>query len=324
MSRRSLGALIASLLLALVHTSTLSQAFPSRPLRIVVAGVPGGPGDEGARLVAVRMSETLGQPVVVDNRPGGSAQIAAAQVLQAPADGHTLFVGDIGAFAINGALHANLSFDPTKDFLPISTLMSSPMVLLVPAASTLNSVDELVARARAPMGRLTFASAGVGTGSHLIAEMLKMRSGARLAHVPYNGFPAAIQALMAGDADLLFQVLGAALPLAKAGKVRMLAVTSPTRSAIAPEVPTTAELGYPDLGLEPWFGIAARAGTPEAAMVRLHREVIAALKHPETVKRLTDAGFEPRPTSPEDFRDFIRAESTRWGRVVRASGARRD
>jgi tripartite-type tricarboxylate transporter receptor subunit TctC len=264
----------------------------------------------------------MGQPVVVDNRPGGGAQIAAAQLMQAPADGHTLFAGDIGAFAINSSLYTNLSFDPLKDFQPISSLMSAPIVLIVPAGGPSKSLKELLERAKSPQGRLTFASPGIGTGSHLIGEMLKMRTGARLEHVPYKGLAQATQALLAGEVDMLFQVMGSALPLAKAGKVRMLAIGAPTRSALAPEVATTEELGFADVRMAPWFGMVTRAGTPEPVVARLHREVVAALMHPDTTKRLTDAGFDPLPSTPQQFGSFMSEESARWGRVVRALGTR--
>jgi tripartite-type tricarboxylate transporter receptor subunit TctC len=291
---------------------------------MIVNAPPGGPTDLVARIVAARVGDSTGQSVIVDNRPGGGSQIAAAQLMQAPADGHTLMVGDIGAFAINSSLYAKLAFDPLRDFQPITTLMSSPSVLIVPARSPSNSLEELLGRARPPQGRLTLGSPGVGTGAHLIGEMLRMRTGANLEHVPYNGVPQATQALVAGEVDLLFQVMGAALPLAKAGKVKILAVAAPARSARMPEVPTTIELGHSDLRMSPWFGVVTRSGTPQAVVARLHREVIDALAHPDTMKRLGELGYDPFPSSPEQFASFMRDESVRGGQVVRASGARAD
>lgn len=322
MAWKAVAASLGIVLLGLVTTDSVAQTFPSRPVRLIVNAPPGGPTDLVGRMVAARMTESMGQPVVIDNRPGGGAQIAVAQLMLAPPDGHTLFAGDIGAFAINPSLYANLAFDPLRDFQPISTLMSSPSVLVVPAASAATSIDELLARAKVPQGRLTFASPGMGTGSHLLAEVFKMRTGANLVHVPYKGSAAATQAVLTGEVDMMFQVLGSTLPHAKAGKVKMLAIAAPARSPRAPEVPTTAELGYPDVHMSPWFGLVTRAGTPEAIVRRLHGEVTAALNHPATAKQLADVGFDPLPSSPEQFGSFMRAENARWGAVVRASGVR--
>lgn len=322
MIRRRLASLIALVLTGPALVVGRAQTFPSRPLRVIVNAPPAGPTDWIARMLAARMSESTGQSVVIDNRPGAGSQIAAAQLMQAPPDGHTLLIGDIGAFAINPALYANLSFDPLRDFQPITTLISAPIVLLVSARSPFNSLEELLVRATRPQGRLSFASPGVGTGSHLIAEMLRVRTGANLEHVPYKGVPQATHALLTGEVDMLFQIVGSAFPLAKADKVRVLAVAAPTRSALLPEIPTTSELGHSDLRMSPWFGIVARAGTPEAVVARVHREVIAALAHPDTMKRLAELGFDAVPSAPDQFERFMREESVRWGQVVRASGAR--
>jgi tripartite-type tricarboxylate transporter receptor subunit TctC len=299
-----------------------AQTLPSHALRIIVNAPHGGPTDLVARMIAARISDSTGQSVIVDNRPGGGSQIAAAQLMQSPADGNTLLVGDIGAFAINASLYAKLSFDPLKDFQPISTLMSSPSVLIVPAVSPSNSLQELLERAKSPHGRLTFASAGLGSGAHLIAEMLKTRTGAKLDHVPYNGMPQATHAVVAGEVDLLFQVMGVALPLSKAGKVKVLAIASPARSPRMPEVPTTSELGHPYLRMSPWFGVVTRSGTPQDVVARLHRKVTDALAHPDTTKRLGELGYDPFPSSPEQFASFMREESERWAQVVQASGTR--
>jgi tripartite-type tricarboxylate transporter receptor subunit TctC len=301
-----------------------SQNFPSRPIRLLVPFPPGGASDQVSRLLGQKITESTGQAVIVDNRPGGGAQIAATALMQAPADGYSLLIGDIGAFAINTSLYQNLSFNPQRDFQPISLVMSSPMVLLVPTKSTANSVSELLEIPKRGAGHLSYASQGIGTGGHLLAEMFKSASNAPLVHVPYKGGAPAMQDLVAGQVDLLFDAMGVAVPQARGGKARILAVAAPQRSPRAPDVPTMAEAGYPNVLMTVWFGIVARAGTPEPLVRRLNSEIVSALNSPDVSKRLNDQGFDPSPSTAEEFAARIRDETAKWSVVVKASGARVD
>ncbi len=322
--KRTLAACLAAVSVVLATPQVVAQTFPAKPVRIVVPFPPGGPTDQIGRILAQKLQDSWGQSVVVDNRPGGGGQIGAAQLKQAVADGHTLFIGDMGALAVNATLYADLSYDAVRDFQPISLLMSAPMVVLVSGASSVNSVADLVARGTGAGAKLNFASQGIGSGGHLAGEMLRMQSGANLNHVPYKGGAPAMQDLMGGQVDLFFEVIGAALPQARAGKVKMLAVATPRRLAVAPDVPTTAETGFPRLTMSPWFGIVTRAGVPEASVRKLNADITAVLALPDVVKRLTDVGFDPIPGSPEQFAAFMREETERWGAVVKSSGARVD
>src|SRR2546421_791117 len=300
-----------------------AQSFPSKPIRLLVPFPPGGPTDQVSRLVGQKIAESTGQPVLVDNRPGGGSQIAASALLQAPADGYTLFIGDIGALAVNPTLYEKLSYDPQRDFVAVSRVMSSPMVLLVPVKSSANSVAQLLDLAKS-QGRLSYASQGIGTGGHLLAEMFKSATSAPLVHVPYKGSAPAMQDLIAGQVDLLFDLMGAGLPQARGAKAKLLAVGTRERSPRAPEVPTMAEAGYPDVVMTVWFGIVAKSGTLDSLVRTLNGHIVSALNSPEVSKRLYDQGFDPSPSTPEEFGAQMRSEREKWGAVVKSSGARVD
>lgn len=302
----------------------LAQSFPAKSVRIVIPFPPGGPTDQIGRMLGQKLQESWGQSVLVDNRPGAGGQIAAAQLKQAPADGYTLYIGDMGALAINATIYENFSFDPLRDFAPITGLMNSAMMVLVPASSPSNTLAELMARASGPNGRLNYASQGIGAGGHLAGEMLRVQSRANLNHVPYKGGAPAMQDLIAGQVDLFIDVLGSALPQARAGKLKMLAVLGPRRLASAPEVPTTAEAGYPNLVMSAWFGLVTRAGVPDAVIRKLHDDVVTALGSADITRRLIDVGFEPTPTTPEQFGAFMREETERWGAVAKTAGVKVD
>jgi tripartite-type tricarboxylate transporter receptor subunit TctC len=308
---------------AVLASAACAQSFPSRPIRLLVPFPPGGPTDQVSRLLGQKITESTGQPVLVDNRPGGGSQIAAAALLQAPADGYTVLIGDIGALAVNPTLYEKLSYDPQRDFLAISRVMSSPMVLLVPVKSPAGNVAQLLELAKS-RGRLSYASQGIGTGGHLLAEMFKSVTGATMVHVPYKGSAPAMQDLIAGQVDLLFDLMGAGLPQARGGKVKMLAVGTPQRAERAPEVPTMAEAGYPDVAMTVWFGMVARSGTPDAVVRVLNNQIVSALKNPEVAKRLYDQGFDASPSTAEEFAAQMRSEREKWGAVVKSSGARVD
>jgi tripartite-type tricarboxylate transporter receptor subunit TctC len=314
-----------ALALAAWAAASLAQpaAFPSRPVRIVVP-FPGGLADTLARMLAPRMGEALGQPVLVENRPGGSGVIGAQEVLRAPADGHVLFLGHIGTHAINPHIFAKLAYDADRDFAPVSLLLTVPNLLIVHPAVPAASVRELVAHAKANPGRLSYGSPGSGSSGHLAAELFKSLAGVEIVHVPYKGAAPALQDLLGGQIQLLFDTLAQGLPQARAGKVRALAVTSARRQAVAPEIATMDEQGFPGWETGPWFGFFVRSGTPEPAAQRLHGETVRALQGPEVADRLAAQGAIIVGNSPAEFAAFIRAESARWGKVVREAGIKAD
>ena len=314
---------LSALLLIVVCGTSFAQAFPSRPLRIVVP-FPGGVADTLARMLSPRMSEALGQPVVVENKPGGSGAIGAQEVIRAPADGHTVFLGHIGTHAVNPHLFSKLNYDPEKDFAPLTLLITVPNLLVVHPSVPATNVRELVAHAKGKPGALSYASPGSGSSGHPAAELFKSMAGVDLLHVPYKGAAPALQDLMGGQVQVLFDTLAQALPQAKAGKVRALAVTTLKRQPVAPEVPTMDEQGFAGWETGPWFGLFVRTGTPEPAAGRLHAEAVKALNAAEVRAKLTALGANVAGNSPTEFAAFIRAEHARWGKVVRDAGIRAD
>lgn len=321
--------LFAAILLsaALVATSLAASAqpasFPARPVRIVVP-FPGGVADTLARMLAPGMAAALGQPVLVENKPGGSGAIGAQEVLRAPADGHTIFLGHIGTHAINPHLFARPGYDAERDFAPLTLLLTVPNLLVVHPAVPAATLRELIAYAKSKPGALSYGSPGNGSSGHLAAELLKSLAGIDMVHVPYKGAAPALQDLIGGQIQLLFDTVAQALPQAKAGKVRALAVTALQRQPVVPDVPTMDELGFPGWETGPWFGLFVRTGTPETIVLRLHAESARALLAPEVKDRLASQGARVVGNSPAAFAAFIRAEHARWGKVVRDAGIRAD
>jgi tripartite-type tricarboxylate transporter receptor subunit TctC len=297
-----------------------AQTFPSKNINIVVPFPPGGVTDQVARVVAEKLQAGLGKPVIVENKPGAGGQIAAAAVLKADADGHTLFIGDSGALAINHGLYKKFSYDPLKDFTPISNLVASPLVLVVPKDSPANSVSELVALAKQKNG-LNYASQGIGTVGHLLGELFRTKTGTALNHVAYKGSAPALQDLAGGQVDLLFDPVITASPLVTSGKIKALGLAAAGRSATLPDVKTLSESGTPGVDAGVWFGLVAKAGTPEPVVRRLNEEVQKALKSPDVVKRFNDQGLEIVATTPAQFGAFMKDEVARWAPIVKASGA---
>jgi tripartite-type tricarboxylate transporter receptor subunit TctC len=314
---------LSFVLLLLVCGTSFAQSFPSKSLRIVVP-FPGGITDVLARMLSPKMGEALGQPVVVENKPGGSGQIGALEVIRAPADGHTLFLGHIGTHAINPHIFAKLNYDPEHDFAPVTLLMTVPNLLVVHPSVPASSVRELIAHVKAQPGALSYASPGSGSSGHLAAELFKSLAGVNIVHVPYKGAAPALQDLMGGQVQLLFDTLAQALPQAKAGRVRALAVTSLKRQGVAPDIATMDEQGFSGWETGPWFGVFLRAGTAEPVLRKVHLEAVKALNAPEVRDRLVAQGANPVGNTPEEFAAFIRAESARWGKVVRDAGIRAD
>jgi tripartite-type tricarboxylate transporter receptor subunit TctC len=318
--RLLLHTLAASLALALVGPAA-AQAFPTKNLTVVVPFPPGGVTDQVARVIAQKLQEGLGKTVIVENKPGAGGQIAAAVVTKADADGHTLFIGDSGALAINPGLYKNFSYDPLKDFTPISNLVASPLVLVVPKDSPANSVAELIALAKKKPGGLNYASQGIGTVGHLLGELFRTQTGTALNHVAYKGSAPALQDVMGGQVDLLFDPVITASPLVTTGKLKALGVAAARRSTTLPEVKTLAEAGTAGVDAGVWFGLVAKAGTPEPVVKKLSEEVQKALKSADVVKRFTDQGLALVGNTPAEFGAFMRSEVARWAPIVKASGA---
>jgi tripartite-type tricarboxylate transporter receptor subunit TctC len=322
--RNSLVRVVAAAVLASAASIAFAQAFPSRPITIVIPFPPGGISDNSTRLISQKAAEGLGQPIVIENRPGAGGQIGADVVKKARPDGHTLYLANIGSHGINQSLYSKLSYDPTKDFDPITVLFSSPTLVLVPASSPVKSMSELVAYAKANPGKVSYGSQSIGSGGHLSGEIMKARNGLQMTHVPYKGSAPALIDLVGGRIDFLFDPITTALPFVKDGRARALAITSDKRSPLAPDVPTIVELGYAGYDVNPWFGLAAPAGTPRPVIDRLNAEFVKALKDPEVVKRLSDQGIDTVGGSPEAFAQFIQSETARWTDVVKTSGAKAD
>lgn len=311
--------------LAFAGAGARAETWPARPLRLVLPFPPGGTADVLGRLVADRLAAALGQPVVVDNRPGASGNIAAEAVARAAADGYTLLLGTQGTHAANAALFQRLPFDPLRDFTPIAPLALVPNILVVHPGLPVHTLEEFIAHARANPGRLRFGSSGSGTSIHLAGEMFKARTGVEMEHVPYRGSAPAQNDLVAGRIELMFELLPGTLGQIRAGAVRPIAVASRVRMAALPEVPTFIEAGLPDFVTGAWFGLFAPAGTPEPIVRRL-AAAMAEMTGPNgtLIGRLAELGAEPLHAGPAEFAAFVRAEAARWAEIVRRSGARLD
>lgn len=319
-TRRSFLAAAAALPLASQTAVQAADSFPSRPVTWVVPYPPGGFGDALSRQIAQKLEAGLGQTVLVENRPGAGGQIGAAYVKQKLADGYTLLYGDLGPFSMNASLYPKLNYDTLKDFAPLTRLLTSPLVLVVPPASPLNSFADLVKAARAPKG-LSYGSFGVGSQPHIWTEMLKGETQGHFQHIPYKGAAPAVQDLMGGQLDMMLDVVANSMPLVREGKLKALAlVGSARRLPQLPQVPTMTELGHPSLDTEGWTGVVVRAGTPAPIVKRLHEEVVKAVQSPEVVRRYAELGLVVAPQSPAQFAELIRTETARWGRVIRSAG----
>jgi tripartite-type tricarboxylate transporter receptor subunit TctC len=301
-----------------------APAYPTKAIRLVVPFPPGGATDILARNVAQKLSETWGQRVVVDNRPGAGGNIGSELVAKAAPDGYTLEMGTVGTHAINASLYSKMPYDHVKDFAPIILVAGVPNVLVVNPSLPVNSVQELIAYAKANPGKLNFASSGPGTSIHLSGELFKVMAGVQMTHVPYKGSAPALQDLLGGQVQLMFDNLPPSLPQIKGGKLRALAVTSLTRAPALPDVPTIAESGLPGFEASSWFGILAPASTPPAIIAKVNAEVAKWLASPEGKDKLAAIGANAGGGSPEDFARHIQAETAKWAKVVKESGAKVD
>ncbi|TRZ96832.1 MAG: tripartite tricarboxylate transporter substrate binding protein [Rhodocyclaceae bacterium] len=315
---------IFSVLLCLTASLGYAQDYPNKPVRMVVPFPPGGTTDILARAVGQKLSESWGQQVVIDNRPGAGGNIGTDIVAKSPADGYTLLMGTVGTHSINASLYAKLPFDPIKDFTPVTLVASVPNVLVVNATVDAKSVKELIALAKSKPGQLAFASSGNGTSIHLAGELFKSMTGVAMLHIPYKGSAPAIAELLGGQTNMMFDNLPSAMPHIKSGRLRALAVTSVRRSPALPDVPTIAETGISGYEASSWFGVLAPAGTPKDIVARIQVDIAKALNAPEIKERLSGQGAEPVGNTPEQFAEHIKAESAKWAKVVKDSGAKVD
>jgi tripartite-type tricarboxylate transporter receptor subunit TctC len=299
-----------------------AQDFPNRPLRLIVTVPPGGAADFIARLVGAKISESLGQPVVVENRGGAGGTIAADAVAKAPADGYTLLQNSITTHGVGPHLYAKLPYDPVRDFAPVSGLALLPLIMAVNADLPPKSIDELIVYAKSTP--LNFASSGNGGAPHMAAELFKSVTGAPLTHVPYKGSGPAVADLIGGRVQIMFDAAPSLIAHVRSGKLRVLAAASAERNRLLPEVPTFAELGYPKVAVSLWYGLLVPAATPKPIIERLNRETAKALASPEVRDKLLAQGAEPMPGTPEAFGAFMQEEMAKWAPVVKQAGVKLD
>ena len=314
------------LMLALLATAIGAQAqtFPNKPIRLICPFPPGGAVDIASRAAAHTLSQLLGQPVTVDNRPGAGGNIGAEITAKSAPDGYTLLMTTSGIMAINPALYSKIPFDPIKDFAPISMLVSLNNVLVLHPSVPAKSVQEVVAMAKAQPGKLTYASSGNGTSIHLSGELFKTMAGVDMLHIPYKGSAPAVTDLLAGQVNMMFDNIPSSLPHIKAGKLRALAVTGAKRSPQLPELPTIAEAGIAGYDSYVWFGVVAPAGTPPEIIARLNAALVKTAATPEFRDRLTGQGYEVLSSTPEQMATNIRGEIAKWSKIVKDSGAKVD
>jgi len=319
MLRWTLGAMFACIALG-----ALAQSYPNRPIRLVVPFPAAGTTDILARAAAQKLTESLGQAVIVDNRPGAGGNIGSDLVAKSAPDGYTLLMGTVGTHAINPSLYSKMPYDHVKDFVPVVLVAGVPNVLVVNPALPVNSVADLIKLAKDKPGTINFASSGSGTSIHLSGELFKTMAGVDMTHVPYKGSSPALTDLIGGQVQVMFDNLPSALPQIKGGKLRAIAVTSLKRAPALPDIPTISESGLPGFEASSWFGVLAPAGTPAPIVARINAEVNRWLQSADAREKLISQGAEAAGGSPEQFAAHIRAESEKWAKVVKASGAKVD
>ena len=323
-SRGSLTLAIAALALMLPFGSIAQTAYPTKPVRIIVPFPPGGPADALARIVGDKLGRALGQPFVIENKPGAGGNIGMEQGAKAAPDGYTLTLAPTGNLTIAPSLYAKLPYDPAKDYAPITVIATVPNILIVHPSVPAKTLRELIALAKAKPGTLNYASPGNGSGPHLAGELLKSTAGIDIVHVPYNGVGPAMAGVLAGDVQLFFAQSSAALAHVKSGKVIALGVASPKRIAAAPELPTIAEAGLPGFEVTSWYGLVAPAGTPAPIVERLHAEITKALASSDVREKISALGAEPVANSPAEFTTMQHAEAARWAKLARDANIHAD
>ena len=318
--KKVIVALLCAGLASLAH----AQTYPTKPVRIIAPFGPGSTIDIFGRIIAPKLHEALGQPVIVENRAGAGGMIGMDAVAKAAPDGHTLVIGALGPLAMNPVLYPKTPFDPVRDFAAVSLLATGPVVIVVHPSVPAKTVKDLVAIAKQRPGQLNFGSPGVGSSPHLTGELFKLLTGANIVHVPYKGNAEAITDLIGGQVSIVFTGVPPVVPLAKAGKVRLLATTGKQRLASLPEVQTIAEAGLPGAEVLIWYGVVAPAATPKEIVGRLNREIVKAMSMPDVRDRFLQQGADPESSSPEQFAQLIRDEVARWGKVIRSAGIKVD
>jgi len=314
--------LTAAVLFAALSTAALAQAYPSKPIRMIAPYPPGGATDILARLIAQGLTESLGQPVIVENKAGANGQIGHDFVAKAAPDGYTLVLGNSAVLAVSVSMYDKLPFDPLKDFAPITLAAQGPLVFEINAAIPASNMQEFLAWAKQRGGKVNAGLAGVGAMHHLVTEMVKLQAGVQWTNVPYKGSAPMVLDLVGGQVDVGVDNIPSSLQLIKTGKLRALAVTSEQRTPLLPDVPTLAQAGVPGVVAAAWHGVLAPAGTPPEIVNRLNVEIVKILRSPETVAKLAGLGLDPVGSDPKTFADFIASENVKWAKVVKASGAK--
>lgn len=313
-----LRSLVAPLLCTLA-AGAAAQSYPTKPVRIIVMYGPGSTIDIMARLIAPKLNEALGQPVIVENRPGAGGAIGMDLAAKAPPDGHTLTIGATGPSVTNPLLYPKIPFDPLRDFAYISLLATGPAVIAVHPSIPAKTVKDLVALAKARPGQLNYGTPGVGTSPHLAGELFKQVTSTQIEHVPYKGNAEAITDLLGGQISMVYTGVPPVIPLMQAGKIRLLATTGDKRIAAIPDLPTIAEAGYPAAAMGIWYGLAAQAATPRDILARLHKEITRIQTLPDIRERFVQLGTEPTSSTPEAFTALVRAELAKWRKVIQAA-----
>ena len=315
---------LAAAAFALATASAACAQYPTKPIKLIVPFPPAGSTDISARALAGKLGERLGQPVIIENKPGAGGNIGSDVVAKAAPDGYTLVVGTVGTHAINSSLYSKMPYDPIKDFAPVVLLSTTPNVLVVPASYPANSVRDVIRLAKARPGELTFASSGAGTSIHLSGEMFKSMAGIDMTHIPYKGSGPMLIDLMSGTVNMAFDNLSASMVHIKGGKLRALATTGAKRSPALPDLPTVSEAGLPGYESTSWNAVYAPAGTPREIIDKLNREANAVLQSAETRKFFAEQGAESGGGTPAELAAFNRAELAKWAKVVKDSGAKVD
>ena len=319
---RTVAAFLAFSCLVLAAPTALAQAFPSKPVRVIVPAPPGSAPDFLSRLLAPKLGDTWGQPFVIDNVLGAGGNIGTDRVAKAPADGYTLLFNTIGPIGVNISMYANLPFDPVKDFAPITLIAKVPNILVVHPSVPARSVQELIAYAKQNPGKLRYGSPGSGTSNHLSAELLKLMAGIDLLHIPYKSSAQMTIDILGAQVEVVFHNAPVLLPHVKSGALRGLAITSSRRNPSAPELATVAEAGVPGFEVTAWFGLMAPANTPPAVVNKIHADVVKAMALPEVRERMLAQAAEPVGSTPREYATFIAAEIAKWAKVVKQSGAK--
>ncbi|WP_299454307.1 tripartite tricarboxylate transporter substrate binding protein [uncultured Pigmentiphaga sp.] len=319
-SRKGVQRLLVGAFFACTASLAIASTYPERPIRMMIPFPPGGPNDVLGRLLATEMGNDLGKPVVIENKGGAGGTIGADMVAKSAPDGYTLILGGTASFGIAPSLYSKLPYDAEKDFDAVGMVGTSPSLLVVGARQPYRSVQELIAHAKASPGKVNFASAGVGTPTHLAAELFKSMAGVDIVHVPYRGGGPALNDLLAGQVEMYFSGIVAAVPLVKQGALRALAITSETRSEQMPDVPTMAESGLPGYAIENWFAIFAPAGTPKDVIDRLNKSLTKVVQMPAVKRKMLELNVDPRTSTPEELATYRAKEIKKWAALVKQAG----